>query len=71
MTSPIRQDFSILPKILSEITLSEWFEIHNDIVRFHKSKLMEFNIEDSIYDCLQKMNEKGLTHIGVMNSDRT
>lgn len=32
---------------------------------------MEFNIDDSIFDCLNKMNEKGLTHIGVMNNDRT
>ncbi len=51
---------SMLPKILNQVTIQEWFIISKDIVRVRKSELLEFNIDDPINDILKHMTEKGI-----------
>eukprot|EP00347_Sterkiella_histriomuscorum_P010749 403375069 len=67
----LRADMSMLPKILSQITLHEWFLIVPDVVKFNKSQLIVFNIEDPIHDLVTLMSEKGLNHVAIMNQDQT
>lgn len=56
----LRPDLSMLPKILQNITLEEWFRVSKDVIRVHKSQLIEFNVEDSINDVLKYMVENGI-----------
>lgn len=46
----------MLPKLLNQISLKEWFAIENDVVRVYKSKLVVFNIDDSIFKLITYMS---------------
>ena len=68
---PLRQDLSIVPKILEQISLYEWFAVSQDIIKFHKSQLNEFGIDENLHTCLQHMNDNGLNFMAMLNNDRT
>ena len=67
----LKQDLSILPKILEQISLSEWFAVSQDIIKFHKSQLSEFSIDEPLNACLQHMNDNGLNFMALLNHERT
>lgn len=68
----MKQDLSILKKILEHITLYEWFTVSKDIIKFHKSMLTsDLSIEDNLHTCLQHMNDHGLSFLALINQERT
>ena len=61
----------MLPILLEQITLCDWMIVSKDIIKFHKSQLAEFNIDDSILKCVQHMNDSNINFLALMNTDRT
>lgn len=67
-----KPNLSLLEKVLDQVTLLEWFTVSKDIVKFHKSKLTnECSIDDSLYTCLQYMNDHGLNVLAIINQERS
>ena len=60
-----------MPKLFRLISLYEWINAYEYIMKWKKCHLLSLNIDEPVLASLQMMNENGLNCLAMLNQNKT